>query len=359
MVWPSLFLPRTEAVCARQAALAGQLPWDGARLNFLAPFLLALFKVRRVNLTELATGFGGKAQSASRYQRRPRVFRAFEIDYEVLARVLVPRFPAGKGPWYLTLDRTNGKFGKREINCLILGIAHQGMALPVMWTVLGKAGNSDTQERIALLHRFVAPFGRTPIKALLADREFVGQDWFGWLQAQGIPFHIRLKRHSFIPHSWNVPIRAEVLFSSLTPGQSRYLEGGRPVWGCFVHLSALRRADGELLIRAGVGVPPQEAFTAYARRWEIETLFGVLKAGGFNFEDSHLTHPDRLGKLLALLALALAWSYRTGEARAERPPISLKKLSRAPSTPSFAMASISSALSSSTWPTTGLISWAY
>lgn len=348
-----------ESVSALQAALAGHLPWPGARLNFLAQFLLALFKVRSVNLTELATGFGGKAQSASSYKRLQRFFRAFEIDYDVLARFLVHLLPAGKGPWYLTLDRTNWKFGKTEINFLILGIAHQGMALPVMWTVLGKAGNSDTQARIALLHRFVAQFGRTRIKALLADREFVGQDWFAWLQAQGIPFHIRLKRNTFIPNSWNVPIRADVLFSSLTPGQSRYLEGRRPVWGCFVHLSALRLADGELLILASFGVPQQEAFTAYARRWEIETLFGALKSRGFNFEDSHLTHPDRLGKLLALLALAFAWTYRTGQARAERQPISLKKLSSAPSTPSFAMASISSALSSSTWPTTGLISWAY
>ena len=329
-----------ESVSALQAALAGPLPWQGARFNFLAPFLLALFKVGSVNLTELATGFCGKAQSASSYKRLQRFFRAFEIDSDALARFLVHLFPAGKGAWSLPLDRTHWKFGKTEINFLILGIAHQGMALPVMWTVLGKAGKADTQERMALLHRFVAQFGRTRIKALLAEREFVGQDWFAWLQAQGIPFHIRLKRHTFIPHSWNGPIRADVLFSSLTPGQSRYLEGGRPVWGCFVPLSALRLAAGELLSLASFGVPPQEAFTASARRSEIEPLFGVLKSRGFTCQDSHLTHPDRLGKLLALLALAFAWTYRTGEARAERQPIALKKLSSAPSTPSFAMASI-------------------
>lgn len=71
---------------------------------------------------------------------------------------------------------------------------------------------------------------------------------------------------------------------------------------------SLRLAAGRRrpLLIASSGAPPQAAFAAYARRWEIETLFGALKSRGFNFEDTHLTHPDRLGKLLALLALAFA-----------------------------------------------------
>lgn len=85
-----------ESVLALQAALAEHLPWHGARLNFLAQFLLALFKVRSVNLAELATGFGGKAQVASNYKRLQRFFRSFEIDYDVLARLLVRLFPVGE-----------------------------------------------------------------------------------------------------------------------------------------------------------------------------------------------------------------------------------------------------------------------
>lgn len=335
-----------DPVQALRAALSDYLPWHGARLSFLARFLLALFKVRSVNLAELATGFGGKAQAASSYKRLQRFFRSFEIDREVLAWLLVRLFPAGEGPWYLTLDRTNWRFGKAEINFLILGIAHGGMALPVFWTVLDKAGNSDTAERIALLGRFLKVFGRERIAALLGDREFIGEDWFAWLQAQGIPFHIRLKRNTLIPNSWNVPMRADVLFGSLAKGQARHLPGRRPVWGCFVSLSALRLEDGELLIIASSAASPQEAFTAYAKRWGAETLFGALKSRGFNLEDTHLTHPERLDKLLALLALAFAWTYRTGEALAEQQPIPFKKPSSDRSNPFSAMDSISSAPSS-------------
>jgi hypothetical protein len=312
-------------VALLKAALAEHLAWHGARLSFLAQFLLALFKVKSVNLAELAQGFTGPAQVASHYKRLQRFFRAFALDYEVLARLLVRLWPIGDGPWYLTLDRTNWKFGKKDLNFLILAIAHDGMALPILWTVLDKPGNSDTEERIALMQRFLKLFGAARVRALLADREFVGEDWVQWLQAAHIPFYLRLKRNTLVPNSWNVPMRADHLFQALKPGRTRYLDGRRPIWGCFVHLSALRLDDGEFLLIASSGAPQAEAFSAYSRRWEIETLFGALKSRGFNFEDTHLTHPERIGKLLALLALGFAWTYRTGQALAEHTPIPLKK----------------------------------
>jgi hypothetical protein len=331
-------------VALLKAALAEHLAWHGARLSFLAQFLLALFKVRSVNLAELAQGFSGPAHVASHYKRLQRFFRAFTLDYEVLARLLVQLFPIGEGPWYLTLDRTNWKFGKTDLNFLILGIAHHGMALPILWTVLDKAGNSDTEERIALMQRFLKLFGATSIKALLADREFVGEDWWHWLQRENVPFYLRLKRNTLIPNAWNVPMRVDRLFQSLKPGQTRYLEGRRPVWGCFVHLSVLRMDEGEWLALASSGAPQTEAFSAYSRRWDIETLFGALKSRGFNFEETHLTHPERIGKLLGLLALAFAWTYRTGETLAAQQPIPFKKPCSAPSNRSSATASISSAI---------------
>jgi hypothetical protein len=44
--------------------LQAQLNWHGARISFLALFLLALLKVKTVNLNELCLGFGGRALAA-------------------------------------------------------------------------------------------------------------------------------------------------------------------------------------------------------------------------------------------------------------------------------------------------------
>ena len=70
------------------------------------------------------------------------------------------------------------------------------------------------------------------------------------------------------------------------------MPGRRPIWGCFVHLSALRLDDGEFLFVASSGVSQAEALDTYADRWPVETLFGCLKTRGFNFEDTHLTAVD-------------------------------------------------------------------
>ena len=177
------------------------------------------------------------------------------------------------------------------------------------------------------MERFLKVFGASRVAALLADREFVGEDWFRWLQKQGIPFHPLLKRDTLVPNSWNRTMRLDALYGSLKPGESARLPGRRPVFGCFVHITALRLEDGGFLFIASSGAPQAEAVDAYADRWQVETLFGCLKTRGFNFEDTHLTDPERLAKLMGLLALAFAWTCRTGELLHDGPsPIRQKKL---------------------------------
>ena len=129
-----------DPIQALKTVLSEQLPWHGARISFLAQLLLALLKVRSVNLAELATGFGGTAKVDSHYQRLQRLFRSFDMDYRDLARLLIALVPVGEGPWRLTMDRTNWQFGKVDIHFLVLGIAYRGMALPLFWTVLDKPG---------------------------------------------------------------------------------------------------------------------------------------------------------------------------------------------------------------------------
>lgn len=65
--------------------LKPHLGWHGARLSFFALFLIALVRVRTVNLTEIATGFRTHAQTESSYKRLQRFFRDFDLDYSALA----------------------------------------------------------------------------------------------------------------------------------------------------------------------------------------------------------------------------------------------------------------------------------
>ena len=57
-------------------------------MSFVATFLIALLRVRTVNLSELATAFSGKAQTDSDYKRLQRLFWDFEIDYAATDAVI-------------------------------------------------------------------------------------------------------------------------------------------------------------------------------------------------------------------------------------------------------------------------------
>jgi hypothetical protein len=51
---------------------------------------------------------------------------------------------------------------------------------------------------------------------------------------------------------------------------------------------------------------------AYADRWGIEPMFSDFKSRGFGIEQTHLHYPDRLGRLILVMALALYWAVSTG-----------------------------------------------
>ena len=56
----------------------------------------------------------------------------------------------------------------------------------------------------------------------------------------------------------------------------------------------------------------------------LEWLLLDLKIKGFNFESTHMTVPARIDKLLAVMTIAFAWSYRAGEIFSDVEPIAIK-----------------------------------
>jgi hypothetical protein len=230
--------------------------------------------------------------------------------------------------YYLTFDRTNWQWGKKDINILMLAVVYKGIAIPVYWLLLNKRGNSSTRERIALVKRFVREFGKGRIIKFLADREFVGENWFKWLQGEGIDFAIRIKKNTRVTNGRGCFVQARQLFHTLKPGETLVLAGARKMTGTAVYLSALRLEDGELLIVA-TAKPCLDAIKTYALRWQIETLSGCLKGRGFNFEDTHVTDRRRIKRLLVVAVIAFCWAHRVGEwQHAQVKAIKIKKHQR-------------------------------
>jgi hypothetical protein len=138
--------------------------------------------------------------------------------------------------------------------------------------------------------------------------KFIGKPWLTYLLLDAIiRFRLRI-RETDLMSDGQQQLPAKTVFAHLQPGQQEILSSRRWVWGRLVNVSALRLEDGELLIIISPN-SPQTAISDYANRWGIETLFGMFKTRGFCLESTHFTDPQRLSKLLALMA----WAMKVGE----------------------------------------------
>ena len=175
--------------------LRTQLPFDKRKLECLAQVIMGLISCRTVNLAQLADALYGEAKSSSKYRRLQRLFSQWPMTIDRLGVWLISWFYDADEAITLTMDRTNWQWGKAKINFLVIGVVYKRMAIPLMWTLLPKKGNSNCQERITLLMRVLKYIEKNRIKNLLCDREFVGEAWFKWLQKEEIPFKIRVKHN--------------------------------------------------------------------------------------------------------------------------------------------------------------------
>jgi hypothetical protein len=226
--------------------LNGYFGWNKARMTCFVSMLMALFKVRTINLTELACGFLSNATIDSRYKRIKRFFKDFKIEFPLVASWVIQFFGLTNTQLYLSIDRTNWHWGKKSINILMLSITYKGIAIPLFWSLLDKKGNSNTKERIAIMDRFIVQFGTDKIAGLLADREFIGSDWFMWLKKERIHFVIRIKKNLLTTDSRGREVHVEALFRGLKPKEERILWDSRDRMGETVYLSALKMPDGAL-----------------------------------------------------------------------------------------------------------------
>ena len=299
--------------------------WNRARIYCIVYLIIGMIQMGTVNLTKIATTFPGTAKPASHYKRLQRLFGQFSLDLNQVAQFIAKLVPLVQ--FKLTLDRTNWKCGDCNINYLVLGIVYRGSAFPILWVALDKKGNSNTQERIALMQRFLTIFGAQKIACLFADREFIGIKWFQYLIENNIKFVIRIKKNTPVSNSRGILVPAENLFRGLPRGGALVLSRKRTVWGDALYVIGLKMTDGEFVI---ITTPeqPETALENDKERWPIETRFIGLKTRGFDLESTPMTDPQRLEKLMVFLAITFSWAHIIGEWRHEVKPIKIKKHGR-------------------------------
>ncbi len=304
-----------------QRKIQAYLPLHGARVNFIARFVMALIVVRGVTLSTVASALNPGVLPESNEKRVKRFFGEVELEGKRFAALMLALLPV-KDKLVLTLDRTTWELGSNCTNILLLGAAYKGLAFPLLWVFLDKKGNSDTAERLALLDTLLTLVKAERIEAVVADREFTGKAWFQGLKERRLIFVMRVRNNTLIG-SKGVARSAQERYDYLSAQEVYVCPKRCWVFGLRLYVSVTKSKDGELVVLV-CNAAPERALVRYAQRWEVETLFSALKTRGFNFEDTHMTVSARLDKLLALLALAFAWAHLVGEWCYEQRPLKLK-----------------------------------
>jgi hypothetical protein len=298
-----------------------------ARVRLMCLFITALCKVKSVNYSKISSGFASASLSSSCFRRVQRFMSEVELPMKCVATLIFKLLPR-QDSLVLIMDRTNWKFGSRNINILMIGISYRNVAIPLMFKMLDKRGNSNSDERITLMNDFIGWFGRDCISCLLADREFIGEHWLGFLNHNNIPYHIRIRNNFriFLPRKQK-EVTAWHLFNDLKVNEFRHYEKIVVMHDQLCYLSGVKIVkDGKIEFLILVSFKkPEQALAYYKQRWQIETLFKAMKSSGFNIEDTHVTALERLEKLILLTMIALVWCYKIGDyIDSEIKPIKIK-----------------------------------
>ena len=288
------------------------LPWQRkTQRGNLALLVATMLEVRSANLMDLAAALPREADRTDmRYQWIARVLGNALIDPDAVmapfAAEVLARAAADRRGIVLILDQS--KVSDRH-QVLMLALRHGERALPLAWRVETTEGAIGFDTQKALLDA-VAPWMPAGAEVcLMGDRFYGTADLISLCQGRGWNYRLRLKGTLTVTDR-----SGRTTTAARAKGEIRYLED--------VELTA-RRAKTHIGIIHDPGhdqpwivamseKPGYLTTLDYSGRWGIEPMFSDFKSRGFGVENTQIHYPDRLARLLLVMALALYSAVSTG-----------------------------------------------
>jgi hypothetical protein len=300
--------------------------WHPARITSFSELIFGVIKARTVKIKELASHVSSSGAMHAKIAKVERFFLKQELDFSIIGKIIVQLLSIA-GKLTIAIDRTNWQFGENDLNFFVAAIVYGNISIPIAWLLLDKKGNSNTQERKGLIRQILAIVPKERIKIILADREFVGEEWFEYLlKTEELPFAIRIKKCEQIRHPNGGKMKCGKYFAGMQPGKVKTEE--TKIYGKLAIKITCLQLEREQLFVASNKAIGSEVLAEYKKRWGIERSFRSLKTSGFNIEDTHMTNHKKLWKLFAIVSIALAICVIAGEIKNKTMPIIIKKHGR-------------------------------
>ena len=290
-------------------------------LQRVVDVIFAMVTARSVNQSDLCAHLPGASSLDAKKRRVERGCRDPQLTGPVFLAFLLALLPPGK--LLLSMDRTTWERGESPLNLLVLGVVLHGYTVPLVWTALDHDGNSGTVRRIQLVSRLLKALPAARWKGLVADREFIGGEWFRFLRRKGIKRAIRIRKNAVVDE-----LRVDAWFGDLKVGEVRCMAEKAYVYGEVMQVVATRSPAGDLVAIA-TDFSVWDTCVLYRARWSVECTSASLKVRGFDVERTGITRPDRLERLFGLVVLAWISCLRVGVWLQTQVPVKVKAHGRA------------------------------
>ena len=233
---------------------------------------------------------------------------------------------------YLTLDGTSWKRGEKWYHYLVLAVLYQGVAIPIYWVNLQKHGISSIKERKQLFKRAFRSFNLKD-KTLIADREYLGVDWFKFLIDNKLDFLIRLKKNTY-HEAINAAAgkTVEQLIQKVKRSKIPHKSVGKAfeLNGMKLRFVVSKNPDKSakesvLFLITNLEKSAPAIANIYRLRWKIEHCFKQLKSNGFDLEAMNVKGKAKQNLLLSIVVFTYVISVLEGLKNYKKVP--LKKYS--------------------------------
>jgi hypothetical protein len=270
-----------------------------------------MLEIRSANLMELAASLPREIGSKDhRYQYIERLLGNTHIDcdeiMEAYACEIFRRLAADGQTIVLMLDQSK----INDLNqVLMLSVRICGRALPVTWRVRTTKGNIGFEVQKDLLEAVAGWFPEGARIMLAADRFYGTAALIKWCQETGWDFRIRLKSNLTLMHQGGELSTGEILLTVPQGIENAELYGT----GVTTNIGVLHEAGHpEPWIIAMSARPSKHTVLDYGLRWGIEAMFSDFKSRGFGLMQSQIEKPERLGRLILIMTIAMYWAVSAG-----------------------------------------------
>jgi Transposase DDE domain len=317
-----------------EAELKKRLPWQRkTQRDKLAVLVATMLHVRSANLVELAAGLPRKSdrwdmgyQWISRFLANDLV--CCDAVMEPFAREILEGLADTADPIPLILDQTKAS-DRHQI--LMLSVRWGERALPLAWRVAETEGAIGFATQKELLEAVAGWLPADQAVILLADRFYGTPAMIRWCRDRRWDYRLRLKGNLLVRRSATKTTTGALALSGGHYFENVALTGQRVT----TNIGIIRDpGHAEPWIIAMSAKPGYLTTLGYAARWGIEPMFSDFKSRGFGLEQTHLRYPDRLARLILVMALALYWAVSTGMWDQANNPTPAEKNDRTVSLPS-------------------------